>query len=47
MLGVAALVAIDLTILVIYTLVEGVRGNLVAQRVPHKAKPTEIEGVGV
>ena len=45
MLGVAALVAIDLTILVIYALVEGVRGNLVALEVPHKERPKNIEGV--
>ena len=46
-LGVAALVAIDLTILVTYTLVEGIRGNLVTQKVSHKEKPTAIEGVSL
>ena len=44
-LGVAALVGIDLTILVTYTLVEGIRGNLATLEVPHKEKFTKIEGV--
>lgn len=46
-LGVAALVAVDITILVTYTLVEGIRGNLVAQKVSHKEIPTTVEGVSV
>lgn len=41
-LGVAVLVAIDLTILVTYTLIEGIRGNLVVQEVVHKEKPVNI-----
>jgi hypothetical protein len=44
-LGVGALVAIDLTILTVYYLVEGIRGNLVALEVPHKEKPTKVDGV--
>lgn len=43
----AALVGLDLTILVTYTLVEGIRGNLVAIEVPHKEKPMKLEGVSV
>ena len=46
-LGVAMLVAVDLTILVTYTLVEGIRGNLVAQEVVHKEKPVNIEEVSI
>ena len=45
MMGVATLVAIDLTILVVYTLVEGIRGKLVITEVPHKEQPQIIEGV--
>ena len=45
MLGVASLIAIDLTIIVTYTLVEGVGGNLVAERVRHRENPTSVQGV--
>lgn len=41
----AVLVAIDLTILVTYTLVEGIQGNLVAQEFVHKENPVNIEKV--
>ena len=44
-LGVASLVAIDLVILVTYTLVEGIRGNLVAIQVAHGERETSVEGV--
>ena len=47
MLGVAVLVAIDLIILVVYTLVEGIRGNLVAKKVTHRQMPTTVEGVSM
>ena len=47
MLGVAVLVYIDLIILVTYTLTEGIQGNLVAKRVPHKQMPTTVEGVSM
>jgi len=45
MLGVASLVAIDVTILVLYTLVEGIQGDLVARQVAHKENPMEVTGV--
>lgn len=45
MLSVGALVAFDLTILVTYTLVEGIRGNLIAVEVAHREKPQSVEGV--
>ena len=41
MLGVASLVAVDLLILVTYTLVEGIRGNLQAKEVPDRLFITE------
>ena len=44
-LGVAALLVVDLTILVMYTIVEGVRGNLVVQRVVSRENPMDISGV--
>lgn len=46
-LGVGFLVLIDLIILVIYTLVEGIRGNLGAMRVSHVERPEEISGVSL
>ena len=45
-LGVLTLVLVDLTILVIYTTVEGVQGKLAAIRVPSRENPRVIEGVG-
>ena len=45
MLGVASLVAVDLVILVMYTLVEGIRGKLIAQQVSNRENPMRIEGV--
>lgn len=43
MLGVASLVAVDLIVLVTYTLVEGVQGNVL--QVPHREQPRIVEGV--
>ncbi len=45
LLGVGAMVAIDLLILVIYTAVEGSRGNLDANRVPHLERRMTSRGV--
>lgn len=44
-LGVGFLVLIDLIILVIYTLVEGLRGNLGATRIANEENPEETSGV--
>ena len=44
-LGVLMLVMIDLVILVIYTLVEGVRGNLSAVMAESMENPQDITGV--
>ncbi len=44
-LVVALLVAIDLTIIIIFTLYEGIQGSLGAELVTHKEKPTTTEGV--
>lgn len=46
-LGVVALVAVDIVILITYILVEGIRGSLTTKRVVHKEKPTTVEGVSV
>ena len=45
-LGVLMLVLTDLMILLVYTLVEGVQGNLIAQRVPNRENPMDVKGVG-
>ena len=45
MLGVASLVAVDLLILITYTLVEGIRGNLQAKKVTSSEMPITTEGV--
>ena len=45
LLGVGLLVAIDLTILVIYTLVEGVKGRLGAEQVENRENPMSMDGV--
>ena len=45
-LGVLTLVLVDLTILLVYTIMEGLRGNLTAKRVPNRENPRVIEGVG-
>ena len=44
-MSVASLVAIDLVILVTYTLVEGIMGNLAVQQVSNKEQPMKTEGV--
>ena len=44
-LGVGFLVLIDLLILVVYTVVEGVQGNLEATRISHVENPEEKSGV--
>ena len=44
---VCALVAVDVVILFVYTLVEGTRGNLEATRTVHAERPSdEPHGVG-
>ena len=44
-LGVLTLVLVDLTILLVYTVVEGVQGNLTVDRIPNKEKPMSVDGV--
>ena len=44
-LVVGVLVSIDITILVIYTAVEGYRGNIEATLVPNGEHPESIDGV--
>lgn len=44
-LGVAVLVVIDVIILSVYNLVEGVRDNLGATRVQHRENPEDLVGV--
>ena len=46
-LGVLVLVLVDVTILLVYTTVEGVRGNLTAIRVPNGENSRIGEGVGI
>ena len=45
-LGVVILVLADLTILLVYTVVEGTQGNLTATRVPNMEKLRTVDGVG-
>ena len=45
-LGVLVLVLVDVTILLVYTIVEGVRGNLTAIPVPNREHLMKVEGVG-
>ena len=45
-LGVLLLVLIDLIILLVYTIVEGVQGNLTVTRVHNQENYSNIEGVG-
>ena len=45
-LGVLLLVLIDVTILLVYTIVERVKGNLTAMQVSNLGNPSSIEGVG-
>ena len=44
-LAVGALILIDITILLVYTAVEGYHRNLVAFRVPNAENTEDIEGV--
>ena len=44
-LFVCALVAVDVVILFIYTLVEGLRGNLEPMKVPNSENPSDTIGV--
>ena len=44
-LGVLILVLVDLTILLVYTAVEGTRGNHLATRVPSRENPRGVRGV--
>ena len=44
---VCVLVAVDVVILFIYTLVEGVRGNLEPMRVSNTENPSETRGVSM
>ena len=46
-LFVCVLVAVDVVILFIYTLVEGVRGNLEPMRVSNSENPSETKGVSM
>ena len=43
----ALLVAIDVIILLVYDIVEGVRDKLEASLVPHKENPEDVTGVGL
>ena len=44
-LGVLTLVLADLTILLVYTVVEGIQGNLTVDLIPNKEKPMSVDGV--
>ena len=44
-MGVGFLVLIDLIILVVYTIVEVLQGNLQAMRIPNIEHPEETDGV--
>ena len=44
-LGVLTLVLVDLTILLVYTIMEKLQGNLRANRVPNRENPRDTEGV--
>ena len=44
-LAVLTLVLVDLTILLVYTIVEGVRGNLTTTRIFNRENPSDVEGV--
>ena len=39
------LVVVDLVILVVYTMVEGIRGNLGAERIENRENPMDTKGV--
>ena len=44
-LGVLTLVSMDVIILLVYAIVEGVQGNLTAVLVSNRENPRDIEGV--
>ncbi len=44
-LVVLVLVMVDLVILVVYTVVEGARGNLEAERIKNRENSQDVEGV--
>lgn len=44
-LGVGVLVAIDVAILFLYDIIEGLRGNLEAQWFPNRENPQDLQGV--
>ena len=44
--GVMVLVLVDVIILLVYTIVEGVQGNLTAILVPNREYLMNVEGVG-
>ena len=44
-LGVLVLVLLDLTILLVYTVVEGAKGKHTATSVSNRENPSDIEGV--
>ena len=44
--GVLALVLVDLIICLVYTIVEGIQGNLTVIRVPNREYQEDMEGVG-
>ena len=44
-LGVLTLVLVDLTILLVYTTVEGAQGNYLATRVSNRENPRDVRGV--
>ena len=46
-LAVGVLVLIDITILLVYTVIEGYRGNLIAIRVQNRENMKDIDGVSV
>ncbi len=39
------MVMVDLVILVVYTAVEGARGNLEAEKIENRENPREVKGV--
>ena len=45
-LGVLMLMLLDFIIILVYTIVEGVQGNLIAIRIPNREKLFDVEGVG-
>ncbi len=44
---VLVLVMVDLVILVVYTVAEGTRGNLEAERIENRENPSDVKGVSL